>query len=441
MLAPELPRLDEVAVDARILTYTATSAVVVAMLCGLFPAIRSTRNADSLASAGRTQVSARHSTQWGLVGVQVALSVTLLAGAGLLLRSFDELSRVDPGFEPSRVLAFRVSGSNFEYVNSDVPERINKTLDELRALPGVAEAATTSRLPGVVGQSPSEFDLVEAPAEGEAVRTAEFRVVAPTYFAAMQIPLLAGDLCRETEADSEEVMVNRSFAERFAQGRSIIGMHVTGNTPDRIVGIVGDAREIGTNREPVPTAYHCISAFSATPWFLIRASGDPLAMTGLVRELIREIEPQRSVYEMAPLEAQIGDAYAQDWLRTVLLTLFAATALALACLGIYGTLSYVVNLRRREVGLRVALGALSGDIVSQFLKKALRVVGVACAAGLVLSLMFTRALSGMLYGVSPSDPATLSAVVAIVVVVAAVAALLPAMRAARIDPMEALRED
>jgi ABC-type antimicrobial peptide transport system permease subunit len=164
-------------------------------------------------------------------------------------------------------------------------------------------------------------------------------------------------------------------------------------------------------------------------------------VAGLVREKIKELEPLRAIYDVAPLAERIGDEYAQDRLRTVLLALFEGTALSLACLGVYGTLSYVVSLRRREVGLRVALGALSSHIVRQFLLKALRVVGVACAVGLVLSLAFTRALSGMLYGVSPSDPITLAAVIGIVLLVASAAAWMPAMRASRIDPMQALREE
>jgi ABC-type antimicrobial peptide transport system permease subunit len=175
--------------------------------------------------------------------------------------------------------------------------------------------------------------------------------------------------------------------------------------------------------------------------FLVRTREDPAAVAGLVREKIKQLEPLRAIYDVAPLAERIGDEYAQDRLRTVLLALFAATALSLACLGLYGTLSYVVSLRRREVGLRVALGALSRNIVAQFLLKALRVVGIACAIGLALSFAFTRALSGMLFGVSPWDPATLSAVVLLVVGVATLAAILPAVRASRIDPMQALREE
>jgi ABC-type antimicrobial peptide transport system permease subunit len=188
--------------------------------------------------------------------------------------------------------------------------------------------------------------------------------------------------------------------------------------------------------------YQCMATpGGATPWWLLRTTGAPAALVPTVRARLRELEPTRTVYDLAPLEDHIGNAQAESRLRTFLLTLFAVTALALACLGIYGTLSYIVGLRRREVGLRVALGAHSRNIVAQFLARALRVVGIACVAGLVLALAFTRVLSGMLYGVSPSDPITLSAVVAVVVGAAVLAAILPAARAARIDPMQALREE
>jgi predicted permease len=448
---PDLPRLAEVAIDVRMLLYTIVSAVIVGLLCGLFPAVRSV-NAGSLSRAGRTQVSARHSLQWLLVGVQVALSVTLLAGAGLLLRSFEELSRVDPGFDPARVLTFRVSGSYAETLDYDrLVQRINGTLDELRALPGVETAASSMTLPGMPGEFQREFELVEGRSETEPPMIAEAQVVAPAYFDALRIPLLAGELCRRPvdaaiqRGAAGEVMVNRRFADRYLQGRSVIGLQLSstifGTGSGRIVGIVGDAREIGIDREPVATVYGCFSAPDPAPWFLVRTSGDPPAVVGAIRRTIRAIEPQRSVYAIAPLEQRIGDAFAQDRLRTLLLVLFAVTALSLACLGIYGTLSYVVSLRRREVGLRVALGALSRNIVSQFVLKALRVVGVGCVAGLALSFAFTRLLSGMLYGVSPSDPITLSGVVVVVAAVAVLAALIPATRASRIDPMQALREE
>jgi predicted permease len=444
-LAPDLPRLDEVGLDWRILTYTAASTIIVALACGLAPVVRNLSGAQSLVRAGRGQVTGRHTLQWSLVGVQVALSVTLLAGAGLLLRSFEALSRVDAGFEPSRVLAFRVSASNFEFVNSDVPARVNRTVTALAALPGVESAAVAGFLPGVGEISAGEIEIAEQGAEGDPI-LAEYRNMSPTYFESVGIPLVTGELCRAPADAFEpgratEAMVNQAFAARYFPTRSPIGLHLGGGSSARITGIVANAREGDMASAPIATVYACVATSGATPWFLVRTSGPPVQLAATVRARLRELEPTRTVYDLAPLDVHIGDARAESRLRTLLLTLFAGTALGLTCLGIYGTLTYVVSLRRREVGLRVALGALRSDIVGQFVGKALRVVGIACVAGLILALAFTRLLSGMLFGVSPSDPVTLSAVVAVVVGAAVLAATFPAARAARIDPIQALREE
>lgn len=196
----------------------------------------------------------------------------------------------------------------------------------------------------------------------------------------------------------------------------------------------------GLDRDPVPTVYACNSTPGPTPYFLVRTGADPQDLVQTIRLTIKELEPLRSVYDITPLDHRIDGAFAQNRLRTVLLVLFAMTALALACVGVYGTLSYVVGLRRREVGLRIALGAARHGIARQFLLQALHVVSAACLIGLTLSFAFTRLLAGMLHGVSPADPFILSTVVAIVLVVATLAALIPAIRAARVEPMHVLRE-
>jgi putative ABC transport system permease protein len=212
-------------------------------------------------------------------------------------------------------------------------------------------------------------------------------------------------------------------------------------TPGEIRGIVGDAREAGLDREPQPTVYFCNNLLQPGTFFLVRTHGEPSAMAETVRRKIHELEPLRSVYDVTPLSGHISDAYAENRLRTILLACFAVTAISLACVGLYGTLSYLVNLRRREVALRLALGALRTQVVGQFLWVGLRTTALGCAAGLLLAAAFARLLSGMLFGVSATDPATIAGVLAIVLAVSAAASLIPAVRAARVEPMQALREE
>jgi putative ABC transport system permease protein len=448
-LAPELPRLEEIAVDARIVFYTTAIAAAVSMLCGLVPALRSSRTA-LVAGHARTRVSTRQTLQWLLVGVQITLSVMLLAGAGLLLRSVDKLSRVSAGFDATGVLTFQVSASFAEAGNYEpIVQRINRTLDELRALPGVEATASSLSLPGVT----SEFQVVYRVAETGSTAIADARIVSPSYFQTLQIPLVEGELCRRPPDPRSigEVMVNRAFADRYSPGRSVVGLHVLRHEgPEgvriegvghRIAGVVADAREVGLDRTPVPVIYGCFSAPTPSPWFLVRTAADPIAIVGAVRSRMRELEPLRSVYDIASLDERIGEVFAQNRLRTWLLSCFALSALALVCAGVYGTLSYAVSVRRREVAVRLALGALRTTVVTQLMGTSIRVVAVASAIGLGLSLLFTRSLATMLYGVTPSDPATLAAVVGLVVTVAGIAAVIPATRAVLMQPMRTLREE
>jgi predicted lysophospholipase L1 biosynthesis ABC-type transport system permease subunit len=211
--------------------------------------------------------------------------------------------------------------------------------------------------------------------------------------------------------------------------------------PDRIVGIVDDAREQGLDTPPAPTVYSCFSAGTPFPWFLVRTQGDAASASAAIRRTVNELEPLRAVYDVAPLTQWIGDTYAQDRLRTLVLTIFALAALSLSCLGVYATLAHAVSLRRREIGLRLAIGARRSSIVGHYLRSGLVVAGAACAVGLALSAALSRLLAGMLYGVSPYDPLTLAGVIVLVLVVGAVAALVPATRAALVQPMHVLREE
>jgi putative ABC transport system permease protein len=451
-LAPEFPRIDEIALSSSTLLFVGAVVVAVTFLCGLAPAIRSATGVHecSVSASGRSQVSGRHASLWVFVGVQVALSVALLAGAGVLIRSLQALWQVDTGFNSENVLTFRITGSYAEDFDSMV-QGVEQMLAELESTPGIEVAATSSPVPGVLSdQSGFQFGaatwtLVEGGVDPEVAIAAEQRVVSSSYFDTMQIPMLAGEQCRRrTGDDMRDIVINEAFASRYLSGLAPVGLHLRspGGNVVRIVSVVGNAREFGAAREPVPTTYRCFTANAYPPLaFLVRTTGDPMTMVNTVRRTISAVAPSRSVYDVVTLEQRVGNEYSADSLRTALISVFAGAALALVSLGIYGTLSYLVSLRRREVGLRVALGALQQTIVSHYLFKALRVVGIACLAGLVVAYALTRSISSWLFAVSSSDPITLASVIVIVLLVATIAALVPAVRAARIDPMEALRDE
>jgi putative ABC transport system permease protein len=447
-LAAQLPRVEEIHLDARIVLYSLACSVVVTLLCGLVPAIRGTRRSlsASLAQSSRSQVSGRNPLQRLLVGIQVALAVTLLAGAGLLLRSFQQLGRVNPGFDAAHILTFQLSMNYGETGDlKKLRQFTDRILETLRATPGVEAAAISVGVPGQPLKYQTEIKLTEGRAESEPKLMADNRLVSASYFATMRIPLLAGELCRETDGPPT-VVVNRAFADAYFHGAPVIGHHVQSlnlgySGPAEIVGVASDVREIGLDQPPAPTVYWCAPLAEPGTYFLVRTRNPPMTMAETIRKQIRDIEPQRSLYDFAPLEQHFSDALAENRLRTILLTFFAATALSLACIGLYGTLSYNVNIRRREVGLRIALGALRGQIVKQFLWQGLAVCILGCLAGWILAAASTRVLSGLLYGVSPSDVPTLSAVILLALIVAATASLVPAIRASRVDPMQVLRDE
>lgn len=447
LLANALPRAQEIALNWRVAGYSLAAAAATTLLCGLLPALKGTRRglAHSLAAGGRTQVSGRNRVQWALVGVQVTLAVTLLLGAGLLLRSMQQMALIHPGFDPADVLTFQVSGSWGETMDlKAVAQRINRTLDGLRTLPGVENAATAGMLPGVAGLYQVEFKI-DGNVNTAHPMLADNRFVSPGYFESMRIPLLAGQACREAST-TPDVVVNRAFADRYMSGAAVghVLTPATNNQfqpPATVRGIVGDAREEGINQPAPPTVYTCYSAPTPFPNYLVRTHGNAMAMADAIRRRIHELEPSRSVYGMSLLQEHLDDSFAENRLRTWLLTVFAAAAVGLACIGLYGTLSYLGRLRRREVGVRLALGALRSRIVAQFLMQGLRVTALGCGAGIALGIATGRLLRGMLYGVTPLDLPTYAGTVGIIVLVAALALLVPALRAARVEPAQVLRQD
>ena len=444
---PNLPRVEEIALDWRIVWYSLGCALAVTFLCGLLPALRGTRRglAGSLARTSHTQVSGRSPAQWALVGVQVALAVTLLVAAGLLQRSLQELARVSPGFDVDNVLTLQISESYGETADMKaLTQRSKHILETLGAIPGVEAAANVETLPGISRQGQTELKILEGEQNPDRKVLADSRFVSPGYFDVMRIPVLTGDACQDTT--NPTVVVNRSFANSYFGQSPALRHHLSLAAASafplsaEIRGIAGDSREQGLNTEPMPTVYWCNNVAYPGTYYLLRTRVAPMTLANTVRRTVRTIEPNRSVFDIQPLTQRLSDAFAEDRLRTTLLSLFALTALSLACLGLYGTLSYFATLRRREVGLRLAFGALRRDIVLRFLVQGLSVCAAGCVFGLLLAFASVRLLSGMLYGVSRFDPLTFSAVIGVVLLVAAVAISIPAARAARTDPMRVLRE-
>lgn len=447
-LAKSLPRVDEITLDWRLLVYSLACGVIATLLFGLIPALQGSRRnvAGRLARRSRVQVSSVTSLQWILVGTQVALAVTLLVGAGLLLRTFQELGRVSPGFDPHHVLSFHISGSYAETADlKKLNQSINRTLDALRTLPGVEAVADSEFLPGWSSKYPQQYELLDSQLPPDTKILPDAKFASPGYLSVMRIPLLAGEFC--TDTNWQTAVVNSSFANAYLNGSSPIGHHIqpVGRPYDehakRIVGVVGDAREDGISNEPIPTLYNCGNAPDPNRWYLIRTYGDPLSLASAVRRKIHQIDPNRSVYDFMPLEERLFDSLAENRFRTLLLTLFALTAISLACVGIYGTLSYFVTVQTREVGLRIALGAVPGQILRAFLSRGLSVSMLGCIAGLALASALSRVLGGMLYGVSRVDAVTYTVIPAMVLIVAAFSSFVPAARAAWLDPMRVLRDE
>lgn len=445
----DLPRVEEITLNWRIVVYALACAFVTTLASGLFPALRATRRGlrHSLSRSSYTQVAGRNPLHWTLIGIQIALAVTLLIGAGLLLRSFQAMGRIDPGFEAAHILTLRISGSWAETANmKKLTQRIDRTLAALRAVPGVEGAATAAFLPGVPARYQTELKTAEGARDPNRKIMAEVRFVSTGYFSTMKIPVLQGQPCPD-DSPYGTALVNRSFQNSYFADTEAVGHHLASASAISIApaaeirGIAGDARDEGLNVAPVPTVYWCLSAPSPDPYYLIRVHGNPMAMADTLRRVIHGVEPSRSVYDVMPLEQHLTDAYAENRLRTLLLSFFACTAVALVSIGIYGTISYLGRVRRRELGLRLALGAIPSQIVTRFVGQTIRVAGFGCVAGVLLGLGMSRLLAGMLYGVSNIDAATYLSVLGLILAVTTLAALIPALRAVRLEPTGVLREE
>jgi putative ABC transport system permease protein len=447
-----LPRLEEVQVDPMVLAFTAGLALITGLVCGLAPALRASRTdlLESLKSGGRGSTSGRADsrTRALLVIAEVALSLVLLVGAGLMLRTFHELQGVDPGFDPQHVLTMEVAAGGTAYPTSASRANFFTQLrPRLEALPGVQSASLINHIP--ISGDVWTFGIVvadrPAPPPGQQP-TAAYRVVQPGYFATMKIPLVRGrDFTEHDSADATPVVViNEALAKRHWPDQDPIGQHFRMTAKwMTVVGVVRNVKQadwIGHSDDEMylPHAQVDSRSFSYMT-VVLRAHGDPRSLARAVESQVHAIDSNVPIARVQTMEEAIGDKLWRGRLAMLLLALFAGVAVALACLGIYGAISYSVAQRTGEIGVRMALGAQSSEVLGMVVRQGLAVVGIGIALGLAGSWMLTRTLTGLLYGVRPTDPATFVAVPVLLLVLGVIACAVPALRASRVDPVVTLR--
>jgi putative ABC transport system permease protein len=444
-----VPRAAEIGIDARVLGFTLAVSVLTGAVFGLFPALRASKPDlnEVLKEGGRSSVGVRHNrVRSSLVVAEVALALMLLVGAGLLIRSFVGLQRVNPGFDPRGVLTMRVSLSRSKYAK---PEQGAQFFDQLQqrvaALPGVEAVGTISELPLSGQPNDTYFTVAEHPPQDSTQQvTADFRRINHDYFHAMSIPLLRGRPFTEQEArgDAKVVVINETLARSFFPDEDPLGKHLVieldGKAPYEIVGVVADVRHRSLETGVYQMMYVPTLKVSNNN-LVLRTASDPAAMASAVRQQVAAIDKDQPVSAIRTMTDVLSESVAQQRFRTMLLAAFAAVALLLAAVGIYGVISYSVTQRTHEIGVRMALGAQRRDVVRLVVRGGLALTLLGVCLGLAGSFALTRVMSGLLFGVSATDPVTFAAITALLTAVALLACYLPARRATRVDPMVALR--
>jgi predicted permease len=437
---------------------------VTAVGFGLAPVLRglSAPGAAALREGSRSVASGRERLRSALVAAQVALSIVLLVGSGLLIRALWRVQATDPGFRPEGVLTLRTTLPMPKY--QAIERRVGfhaGVLEEVRALPGVASAAYTSALPMVMTGGIWTIEAEGRPKASDEPRTASIRYVTPGYFATLGIPLVAGrDVSdADTAGGLQVAVVSRSFVERYWPGENPIGRRfrfgllgsgtITDVRPfqDRtIVGVVGDVMVRGLERQSEPQAYlpHRQQPADAMGWYTpqdlaVRHQGDAAALVPAIRRIVARADPAQPVADVRSLAAIVDAQTAPRQVQVGVLSGFAVLAVVLAGFGIHGLLAFLVAGRAREIGVRRALGATTTDVLGLVLRHGLRLGATGVALGLVLAWAAGRSLEALLAGVSPRDLATFGAAAALAIAAALAGSLLPAWSAARVDPLSAMR--
>jgi predicted permease len=457
-----VPRLHEITIDGSVLLFTLAVSILSGAIFGLAPAVRLSRvdlqenlkESSRGASAGSAVWGRGQNVRRLLVVSELALSVMLLIGAGLLIRSFAHVQQVPPGFNSANVLTLELTMTGRKYADAaKVLETYKLLWDKLKTLPGVTAAGGVTALPlsNMMAWGPITVEG-RVPAAGEKFINVDIRVVGGDYFAAMEIPLRSGRLFNEhdTRETYRAVIVDEHMAAQLWPGADPIGKRIrTGGfdvTPDTpwmtVVGVVGRVKQDALDADSRMAIYHAHTQRPGRAMnVVLRSASDPAALTSAVRKQIREIDPDLPLYNVRTMEQRVDESLARRRFSMLLLTLFACLALGLAAIGIYGVIAFLVSQSTREVGIRMALGATPREILMLIVRQGLVVAVIGVVAGLAGAFVLTRFMNTLLFGVRATDPLTFVAIAATLAAVAVLASYLPARRAARVDPMVSLRSE
>jgi putative ABC transport system permease protein len=451
---PNLIGSTQVGVSLPVLGFTLGVSVLTGVIFGLLPALEAARTDanDALKETGRGNTGSRSSrrARSAFVVSEIALALVLLVGAGLLIKSFSRLTSVDPGFDPTNLLTVRVQLPVKKYKEDpQVVTFFRQATQQLASLPGVRAVTVGNFLPFYSGLGARTSFFIEGqppPPHGQEPAT-DVRVVDENYFRTLGIPALQGRTftAQEGEEDRHTIVISKALADKYFPGENPIGKRISVEMMEKppmneIIGVVGDVRYDKLDGETYPMVYWTHPQLTYSEMTLVaRTDNDPTALADPVRRVIQSIDPSQPVADVRTMESWIGESVARARFGTLLLTVFASLALLLAAVGIYGVISYTVTQRTHEIGIRMALGARTRDVLRLVARQGLWLTLCGVCLGLAGAFALTRVMSGLLYGVSATDPLTFACVALLLALVAALACFVPARRASKIDPMVALR--
>ena len=448
-IAPDnLPRAHDIRLDTRVAGFTLFVSLLTGIVFGLLPALQASKInlGATLKEGGRDAAGLLRRRLRGLLIVgEVALAFVLLIGAGLLIRSFARLTEVDPGLDPRGVLTMDIMLPFAKYKDGRSVAFFQQTLERVRVLPGVEAAATVSPLPLSGAHGSGGFAIEGRPSPTEQTFNAGFRTISPDFFKTFRVPLIKGRLIAESDGAKAPpvVVVNESLARNYFANEDPLDKRITllGDTRTRvIVGVVGDVKHSALDEEAKPEMYFPMAQFP--PIFMslaVRASTDPKQMVAAVRGQVWAVDKDQPISNIETMERLMAKSVAPRRFNLLLLGVFALVGLALASVGLYGVMSYTVTQRTREIGVRMALGAQTGDVLRLFIGEGMKLALIGALLGLGGALALTRLLKTLLFGVSATDPLTFIVIAALLIIVALLACWIPARRAASVDPLVSLR--